>query len=1226
MAVVFMCSKHEKNWISFIFITMLARYCCSEDSGSGFEENTTGSSHGFETTTHQLGNTTGELFTSTAKPHDNITMTTPRQTTQNTTYQLGNTTDELLTSTAQLHNITMTTLQQTTGTAQPHNITMTTSQQTTENTTFHLGNTTGKMYTSTAEPHNITMTTSQQTTQNTTYQLGNTTGEIFTSTVEPHNITMTTPQQTTQNTTYRLGNTTDELYTSTAKPHNITMTTAHQTTQDTTYPLGNTTGELLTSTAELHNITMTSQQTTRSRTTEFHEITMTTSQQTTGAVTLHEITTSTEHITTTLSCELICNGGNQECIDDKCVCSDGYESVNKYCTKVCPDTCPKHSSCKNAENGCQCDSGFTNYDDDSGCIDIDECKTNCNDIISQNCTNYPGSFSCSCKAGYYLYEDSCLPQPEECPKDCGEHSECKDPSKGCECAPGWTYGEIDEKSCPNDVDECKYDWACSDPTLLCKNTPGSYMCYCIDGYRYSETERDKCVPERCPEDTVSCSSAPSDLCLSSGEEIITFPSTLFGYSNISDNSCPSDTENEGKPYGTRLCSIEGSWETPIWLSSCNLGIENLGSKPIETEEDRIQTSDDLEVLTSSPEELDSADIATTIEIIDNVTNTESIPSSVATSVVSTISNVMESPSLEESQQTDELLMQLDDIASKVILDEETEVFTAISNNVSMLVYEVNTRAVTGVGVAVLVRPDSSKLGFRADQMVTIYESLTAGGIIDNNAIEATIYVPHAAFKNSRVAIYVFGNNNLFPRNTVQAKTDQERRTSRESAPPNAIVNSIVLSATIDGVNVSNLPKDNQLTFSTPSDIEAINGTPFCAYWDETLEDWFTDGCTVNHSKSTDVSIACECDHLTNFATLFDITGTTVTQYGLDIVTIVGCSLSSVALILLILTFVFIPKTRTGRKFLPAYLLLSLSLALLGLNITLLVSEMSFVSSPENASSCTAIAVFLHLFLLGSCCWMNCEAVMLWINIVKPIYARSRMKYKKAALFATLYAWMFPILFVGIVLAVDKSVYDRPYEEGKEVTCWIKTDMVLYLTVIPLSILISFNVIVYVILTFKMCRNHTKTWGPNWKILRKSQKKNIIVNVCLAITLGLTWVFGFFVSALSFSDTAVIVFAYIFTILNSLQGTFLFCLYIVRSKDIRKTIASEFYRLSQPIFSDKTKLSTDRTRRDEDLQGNPYSMSNDLSSNQEQSTQTHEVKPRLRRTFQGTENVGYSVSC
>nr|XP_039265664.1 latent-transforming growth factor beta-binding protein 3-like [Styela clava] len=331
MAVVFMCSKHEKIRISIIFITMLARCCCNEDSGSGFEGNTTGSSHDFETTTYQLGNTTGELFTSTA----------------------------------QLHNVTMTTL-----------------QQTTETTTYHLGNTSGELFTSTAQPHNITMTTSQQTTENTTFRLGSTTGKIYTSTVEPHNITMTTPQQTT-------------------------------------------------------------------RTTEFHEITMTTSQQTTDAVTLHEITISTEQITTTLSCELLCNGGNQECIYDKCVCSDGYESVNKYCTKVCPDACPKHSSCKNAEIGCQCDSGFTNYDDDSGCSDIDECKTNCNDIISQNCTNYPGSFSCSCKEGYYLYEHSCLPQPEECPNDCGEHSECKDPSKGCECAPGWTYGEIDEESCPS---------------------------------------------------------------------------------------------------------------------------------------------------------------------------------------------------------------------------------------------------------------------------------------------------------------------------------------------------------------------------------------------------------------------------------------------------------------------------------------------------------------------------------------------------------------------------------------------------------------------------------------------------------------------------------------------------------------------------------------------------------------------------------------------------------
>lgn len=82
----------------------------------------------------------------------------------------------------------------------------------------------------------------------------------------------------------------------------------------------------------------------------------------------------------------------------------------------------------------------------------------------------------------------------------------------------------------------------------------------------------------------------------------------------------------------------------------------------------------------------------------------------------------------------------------------------------------------------------------------------------------------------------------------------------------------------------------------------------------------------------------------------------------------------------------IRKTRSGRKFQASFLLLNLSLALLGLNVTLLISEMPYIANPVNfddiASSCIAIAAILHFFLLASCAWMNCEGATLCLAVIK----------------------------------------------------------------------------------------------------------------------------------------------------------------------------------------------------------------------------------------------------
>lgn len=72
--------------------------------------------------------------------------------------------------------------------------------------------------------------------------------------------------------------------------------------------------------------------------------------------------------------------------------------------------------------------------------------------------------------------------------------------------------------------------------------------------------------------------------------------------------------------------------------------------------------------------------------------------------------------------------------------------------------------------------------------------------------------------------------------------------------------------------------------------------------------WSTEGCRQiegNAEYST-----CECDHMTNFAVLLDVTGMTEKlskghELSLRIITYAGCTISIVCLLLSLLTFQFV---------------------------------------------------------------------------------------------------------------------------------------------------------------------------------------------------------------------------------------------------------------------------------------------------------------------------------
>uniref|UniRef100_H2YF53 G-protein coupled receptors family 2 profile 2 domain-containing protein n=1 Tax=Ciona savignyi TaxID=51511 RepID=H2YF53_CIOSA len=293
----------------------------------------------------------------------------------------------------------------------------------------------------------------------------------------------------------------------------------------------------------------------------------------------------------------------------------------------------------------------------------------------------------------------------------------------------------------------------------------------------------------------------------------------------------------------------------------------------------------------------------------------------------------------------------------------------------------------------------------------------------------------------------------------------------------------------------------------------------CVFWDEGIQSW-ANGDVDSKVEETSDSVVCHFNHLTNFATLLarDDTGIVNTK-ALDIVSIVGSSISSFCLLLTILSFVCVPKLRAGGKLRGAVLLVNLSMALLLLNLLLIFSEQSFVySSPD---SCLAVGVLLHFSLLASFAWMTVEAVNLCLVIVT-------VSTKTVFILSHIWGWFVPSLFVAITCGVDLNLYRRSDEE-----CWMQPDMVLYLVLIPMIIVLTFNFIAYVaVLVASVSANRIRKKSIN----SGSVKQQVVMSVTLFVLLGITWVFGFGISGTG--DSAV-VFGYIFAVLNSLQGTAIF---------------------------------------------------------------------------------------
>ncbi|KAM6290890.1 adhesion G-protein coupled receptor G2 isoform 2-T2 [Porphyrio hochstetteri] len=412
---------------------------------------------------------------------------------------------------------------------------------------------------------------------------------------------------------------------------------------------------------------------------------------------------------------------------------------------------------------------------------------------------------------------------------------------------------------------------------------------------------------------------------------------------------------------------------------------------------------------------------------------------------------------------------------------------------------------------------------------------------------------------------------------------------------NASLISSVISSSVANLTVSNLKANVTVTLQNIKPNQD-NSTVRCVFWDFNKNSghggWSYEGCIVKESRVNET--VCSCNHLTSFAVLMNVYGSTpvnpTQELVLTFISYIGCGLSAIFLSITLVTYIAFEKIRRDY---PSKILIQLCAALLLLNLVFLLD--SWIALYDTRGLCIAVAVFLHYFLLVSFTWMGLEAFHMYLALVKVFNTYVR----KYILKFCVVGWGLPALVVSIVLAVSPDNYglittgkvsvNRPDE-----FCWIKNRIVFYITAVGyFCVIFLINISMFIVVLIQLCRiKKKKQLGAQ----RKTSIQDLRSVAGLTFLLGITWGFAFF--------TVNDVFTYLFTIFNTLQGFFVFIFYCVTKENVRKQwrryLCCGKFRLAEN--SDWSRTATNGLKKQTVNQG-VSSSSNSLQSNSNSTNST-----------------------
>ncbi|KAM6961286.1 adhesion G-protein coupled receptor G2-like [Aplochiton taeniatus] len=278
-------------------------------------------------------------------------------------------------------------------------------------------------------------------------------------------------------------------------------------------------------------------------------------------------------------------------------------------------------------------------------------------------------------------------------------------------------------------------------------------------------------------------------------------------------------------------------------------------------------------------------------------------------------------------------------------------------------------------------------------------------------------------------------------------------------------------------------------------------------------------------------ITCKCKHLSFFAILLATPGGNISASdlkSLTYITNIGCGLSMFFLAIGLFMHCMLSRTKSSQATL---LLVNLFVALFLLNLSFLVNES--IAGLKVAWACVAVAAVMHYSMLATFTWFLLQAVHLYLQLWRP--KRHDMQRYMVKMYVA--GWVPSALVVMVLASMSKytllqiNTDDQPVE-----MCWL-TDIYVHYTVnigyYAIVFVLTLGVFIIVVRQILFLRKKAAK-GPSGGTPSPSSPLSILG---LFFLLGITWGFAFF----SYGALTIPSY-YIFSILNSFQGFFLFIYY------------------------------------------------------------------------------------
>ncbi|CAH1277277.1 ADGRL2 [Branchiostoma lanceolatum] len=614
---------------------------------------------------------------------------------------------------------------------------------------------------------------------------------------------------------------------------------------------------------------------------------------------------------------------------------------------------------------------------------------------------------------------------------------------------------------------------------------------------------------------------------------VIFPRVEGGTFSYSEEHCPSSSAID-KPLATRFCRITTDefavWDSPVFLS-CDITLTNLSQTIEVTEENALIVATELQVITTQAETL-SDDVTTTSTLMHEIVNassTEQIGEAIMT-IADNLMRVNKSV-LKQSQQEDKgptrVVLTLEALADTVELTRES--LTSVRRDVALQASDISADELDkGQGFAFFMAGNKSNslTEYRMQSFTTEEEN---SGFLQNADtfitlpanLSRTLQINSTA--DVRLSYILYNNDSLF----VQTSQDAVGMTSQNA------MGTRIVGSRIAGMQVKNLPEPVVITFTPKEDLLPVEVKELqCVFWDFEAKAgqgvWSTDGC-MNQGVDNG-RYKCACNHLTNFAALFAINGSGSGKHekALETITIAGCIVSIVALVLTLLSFII---TRNQRQHTVSVHARNQRLVLINLCVALLAILITFLAGIDQTASpigCTVVTALLHYFLLAALIWMAVEAVNIYLAAVLVFghYVSESFIYKAAVT-----AWGLPL--IAMLSTVGPS---GVYEYRRSDYCWLAELPLTYAFLLPAGLILMFNMVVFSIVMYKLVKGEKEQRALRGAKETKADHQWLIRQLRRAFSImalfGLTWLFGFFV--IDGDSDARTAFAYLFCIFNTLQ--------------------------------------------------------------------------------------------